>query len=42
MATFMYKAITNKGVVVKNKVEAENKVSLINSLKNNNLMPISI
>lgn len=42
MATYMYKAVTSKGIVVKNKVEAVSKLSLIKSLKNNNLMPISI
>ena len=42
MATYMYKAVTSKGVIVKNKVEAVSRIALIKSLKNNNLMPISI
>ncbi len=42
MATFMYKAVTSKGVIVKNKVESASRMTLIKSLKNNNLMPISI
>lgn len=42
MATYMYKAITSKGVIVKNKVESVSRIALIKSLKNNNLIPISI
>ena len=42
MPTYMYKAVTTKGLIVRNKVEAINRLSLINSLKNNNLTPISI
>ncbi len=42
MPTYMYKAMTKTGVIVKNKVEAASKQYLIKSLKNNNLLPISI
>ncbi len=42
MPTYMYKAVTTKGVVVRNRVEAASRLSLIKSLKNNNLIPISI
>ena len=38
----MYKAVTKTGVVVKNKVESPSRQNLIKSLKNGNLMPISI
>ena len=42
MATFTYKAITKRGLVVKNRVEAPTKQQLINSLKHNDLIPIDI
>ena len=42
MPTYMYKAMTKTGVVVRNKVEAASKQNLIKSLKSNNLVPISI
>ena len=42
MPTYMYKAMTKQGVIVRNKVEAASKQNLIKSLKNNNLLPISI
>ena len=42
MPTYMYKAMTRTGVVVRNKVEAPSKQNLIKSLKSNNLLPISI
>ena len=42
MPTYMYKAMTRQGVIVRNKVEAASKQNLIKSLKNNNLLPISI
>ena len=38
----MYRAMTKTGVVVKNKVESNSKQQLIKTLKNNNLLPISI
>ena len=38
----MYRAMTKSGVVVKNKVESNSKQQLIKTLKNNNLLPISI
>ena len=42
MPTYMYKAMTKTGVVVRNRVEAASKQNLIKSLKSNNLVPISI
>ena len=42
MPTFIYKAATKQGVLVKNKVEAPTKQGLIRSLKENDLLPISI
>ena len=42
MPTYMYKAMTKQGVIVRNRVEAASKQNLIKSLKNNNLLPISI
>ena len=42
MPTYMYKAMTKTGVVVRNRVEAASKQNLIKSLKGNNLVPISI
>ncbi len=42
MPIYMYKAVTKTGVVVKNKVESPSRQNLMKSLKNGNLMPISI
>ncbi len=42
MPTYMYKAMTKTGVIVRNRVESASKQNLIKSLKNNNLVPISI
>ena len=42
MPIYMYRAITKSGVVVKNKVESSSRQNLIKSLKNGNLLPISI
>ena len=42
MPTYMYKAMTDKGVIVKNRVEVSSRLYLIKSLKENNLLPISI
>ena len=42
MPTYMYKAATSSGIIVKNRVEAPSKQNLLRSLKNNDLMPISI
>ena len=42
MPTYMYKAVTKTGVIVKNKVESTSRQNLIKSLKHGNLMPISI
>ena len=42
MPTYMYKAMNKQGVIVRNRVEAASKQNLIKSLKNNNLLPISI
>ena len=42
MPTYVYKAATSSGLIVRNRVEAGSKQSLIRSLKDNNLMPITI
>lgn len=42
MPQYVYKAVTNKGLIVKNKVEEANKQLLIKRLKNNGLMPIRV
>ena len=42
MPVFAYKAVTESGLVVKNKIEEVNKSSVVKRLKRNNLMPISI
>ena len=42
MPVYTYKAVTKTGVVVRNKVEAPSRLNLIKSLKNGNLLPISI
>ena len=42
MPEYLYKAITKEGVIVKNKVECDNKQNLIKKLKNGDLLPIDI
>lgn len=42
MPEYVYRAVTKKGLIVKNKVEEINKQTLIKKLKNNDLMPIQI
>ena len=42
MPTYMYKAMTKAGVVVRNRVEFASKQNLIKTLKSNDLLPISI
>lgn len=42
MPTYVYKAVTKTGVVVRNKVESSSRQGLIKMLKGNNLLPISI
>lgn len=42
MPTYMYKAITSKGITVRNRVESASKQNLIRALKDNDLMPITI
>ena len=42
MPTYMYKAVTRTGLIVKNKVESPSKQTLLKDLKSNNLMPIDI
>ena len=42
MPTYVYRAVTKNGVVVKNKVESSSRMHLVKILKNNNLLPISI
>jgi len=42
MPTFVYRAVTENGAIVRNRVEDINRKNLIRKLKNNNLMPINI
>lgn len=42
MPTYMYKAVTSSGLIVRNRVEAGSKQNLVRTLKENNLMPITI
>ena len=42
MPIFVYRAVTNNGTIVRNKVEDINRKSLIKKLKRNNLTPINI
>ena len=42
MPTYVYKAATKRGVIVRNKVEANSKQSLIKLLKQNDLLPIDV
>ena len=42
MPVYVYRAVTDKGLIVKNKVEEASKQSLIKRLKNNGITPIEI
>lgn len=42
MPTYTYRAITRNGLVVRNRVEAQTKQSLVKMLKSNELLPISV
>ena len=42
MPTYTYRAATSSGLIVKNRVEASSKQSLVRMLKDNDLMPITI
>ena len=42
MPEYIYKAVTSKGQIVRNRVEDANRNTLIRKLKNNGLLPISI
>ena len=42
MPTYMYKAATSTGLIVRNRVEASSKQTLLRALKDNDLMPITI
>ena len=42
MPTYRYRAITEQGLVLTNKVESASKQSLLRAIKNNGLMPITI
>lgn len=42
MALYIYKAVTSKGQIVRNRVEEINKFVLLKKLKNNGLMPIKV
>lgn len=42
MPTYMYKAMTKNGQIVKNRITEANKVSCVRKLKRNDLIPISV
>ena len=42
MPVYVYRAVTDKGLIVKNKVEETNKHALVKRLKNNGITPIEI
>jgi len=42
MPTYNYKAVTRTGLVVKNKVEASSKQSLMKAMKDNDITPINV
>ena len=42
MATYTYKALTKRGMIVRNRVEAPTKQALIKLLKSNEMLPISV
>lgn len=42
MPTYVYKAMTKSGVVVKNKVDSPSRNDLLRKLKENNLVPIDV
>ena len=42
MPLYIYKAVTEKGQIVRNRVEERNKHILLKRLKNNKLMPIQV
>lgn len=42
MPTYTYRAITKNGLIVRNRVEAQTKQSLVKMLKSNELLPISV
>ena len=42
MPIYIYRAMTRTGVIVRNKVESSSRLNLIKSLKNSNLLPITI
>ena len=42
MPVYVYKAVTDKGLIIRNKVEENSKETLVKRLKNNNITPIEI
>lgn len=42
MPEYIYRAVTSKGQIVRNRVEDVNKQTLVRKLKNNDLLPISV
>ncbi len=42
MPVYVYRAVTDKGLIVKNKVEEANKQTLVKKLKNNGITPIEV
>ena len=42
MPVYVYRAVTDKGLVIKNKVEEASKQALVKRLKDNKITPIEI
>ena len=42
MPIYKYRAVTDKGIIVENKIEESSKIAVINRLKRNSLTPISV
>ena len=42
MPEYVYRAVTKRGQIVRNKVESSNKSNLIKKLKSNDLLPIEV
>ena len=42
MPTYVYRAMTKSGLVVKNKIESPSRQNLLKTLKGNGLLPIDV
>ena len=42
MPTYIYRAMTDSGLVVRNRIEASSKQNLLKTLKSNGLLPIDV